>query len=106
VELVLVHDAQVLHAICVPTLEQLVQKRHLLLGASDDEASRRLKAKVKLAVKLWEHLVARPAILGTVGARLVVEARVDDPATRGLRRCNERTTEAMESAAKEQQGSR
>jgi hypothetical protein len=46
-QLLLVDDAQVLHAVLLAAFEQLVQKRHVLVGASDHERARRLEAKVQ-----------------------------------------------------------
>ena len=71
-QLLLVHDPQVLHAILLPTLQELIEHLDLLGSLRNDERPGELEAEVELAVELREHLVAPPAVLGLRGARHVI----------------------------------
>ena len=84
-ELVALDDPQVLDAVGRAAREELLEVRLLVGAARDDERARQLVPEVQVLVERGEHLVALPAQRGADAPRLVVVARVHDPAV-ALRR--------------------
>ena len=77
-QLVPFDDLEVLDAVGVAALEEVLQVLLLLRAARDDQRARELVAKVKVFVEAREHLVALPAQPRAVGARRVVESSMHD----------------------------